>query len=241
MDGNGRWAQQRRRPHSFGHRAGVAAIKRVMYACEELGIEVLTVYAFSTENWSRPQGEVRSLMRLFQSTLRREFDELHARGIRILVSGRIAEMSLRMRHQIADAMAATAGNRRGVLNVCLNYGGRAELVDAVKKVVADGLTVDQIDEGAIEGRLYQPQLPPPDLVIRTAGEQRLSNFLLWQTAYSELHFTDVLWPDFGRDQLAAAVADFRHRVRRFGGRPDAAPTETQDGSLSGSPARLREA
>jgi undecaprenyl diphosphate synthase len=221
MDGNGRWARAHNRPASFGHRAGVRAIKRVMYACEDRGVKVLSVYAFSTENWSRPRAEVRALMRLFGETLDREFAEIQERGIRILVSGRRDELSPQMRKRIDEAVSQTAQNPAGTLNVCLNYGGRAELVDAVRRVVADGLAASDVDEQAIACRLYAPGLPDPDLVIRTAGEQRMSNFLLWQSAYSELYVTDTLWPDFDVQDLEEAIGDYQRRVRRFGGRPQA--------------------
>ena len=219
MDGNGRWARKRNRPHSFGHRAGVRAIKRTMYGCEELGVEVLSVYTFSTENWSRPRAEVRYLMRLFHEAFRRELDEIDEHGIRVMVSGRRAELSPAMRQQIADAEARTAGNRSGVLNVCLNYGGRAELVDAVRSLIASGVAPEAVDEQAIGRHLYHPELPDPDLIIRTAGESRISNFLLWQSAYSEIHVTDTLWPDFDIQDLKRAIQDYQSRVRRFGGRP----------------------
>ena len=195
-------------------------MKRVMYACEELGIEILSVYAFSTENWTRPRAEVRALMRLFHEAIQREIDELDQRGIRLLVSGRTWELSDRMQQRIRQAEARTEANRQGVLNVCLNYGGRAEVVDAVRRLVAQQVSAEAIDEAAISKHLYHPELPDPDLVIRTAGERRMSNFLLWQTAYSELYITDVLWPDFDKVQLEIAVADYQGRVRRFGGRPD---------------------
>jgi len=221
MDGNGRWARSRKRPASFGHRAGVRAIKRVLEGCEQLGVDVLSVYAFSTENWTRPRAEVRALMRLFHETMQREIDEMHRRGVRIVVSGRRDELSGRMRERIDEAIKRTAANRNGVLNVCLNYGGRAEIIDAVRRVVADGLQPDQVDERAVSERLYNPVLPDPDLIIRTAGEHRVSNFLLWQSAYSEMLVTDTLWPDFDVDDLKAAIADYGSRVRRFGGRPEA--------------------
>ncbi|MGH7861842.1 MAG: polyprenyl diphosphate synthase [Candidatus Dormibacteraceae bacterium] len=221
MDGNGRWARGRGRPHSYGHRAGVRAIKRVMYGCEELGVEVLSVYAFSTENWSRPRTEVRALMRLFHETLQREFAEIDARGIRIVVSGRTEELSLAMRRSIDSAQERTAGNQNGVLNVCLNYGGRAELVDAIRRIRAEGLAASEIDEDTIARHLYHPQLPEPDLIVRTAGESRMSNFLLWQSAYAELCVVDTLWPDFDLPDLKAAIAEFQSRTRRFGGRPAA--------------------
>jgi undecaprenyl diphosphate synthase len=220
MDGNGRWARRRGRPASFGHRAGVRAIKRVLDACEKLGVNALSIYAFSTENWSRPRAEVRALMRLFHETMLREIDEMHRRGVRIVFSGRAEDLSPRMRDRISEAVTRTADNKNGVLNVCLNYGGRAEIVDAVKKLVADGLEPDQIDEAAIAARLYNPGLPDPDLIIRTAGEQRVSNFLLWQSAYSELLVTETLWPDFDENDLKAAIAEYASRVRRFGGRPE---------------------
>jgi undecaprenyl diphosphate synthase len=220
MDGNGRWARRRGHPASFGHRAGVRAIKRVLEGCEELGVHALSVYAFSTENWSRPRVEVRALMRLFHETMQREIDEMHRRGVRIVVSGRRDGLSPRMRDRIEEAVARTARNSNGVLNVCLNYGGRAELVDAVRKLVKEGVPADQIDESAIASRLYVPDLPDPDLIIRTAGESRVSNFLLWQSAYSELLVTETLWPDFGVEELKAAIADYNSRIRRFGGRPE---------------------
>ena len=220
MDGNGRWARRRGHPASFGHRAGVRAIKRVLEGCEELGVHALSVYAFSTENWSRPRAEVRALMRLFHETMQREIDEMHRRGVRIVVSGRRDGLSPRMRDRIEEAVARTARNTNGVLNVCLNYGGRAELVDAVRRLVREGVPADQIDESAIASRLYVPDLPDPDLIIRTAGESRVSNFLLWQSAYSELLVTETLWPDFGVEDLKAAIADYNSRIRRFGGRPE---------------------
>jgi len=221
MDGNGRWAKRRGRPASFGHRAGVRAIKRVLEGCEELGVEVLSVYAFSTENWSRPRAEVRALMRLFHETMQREIAEMHRRGVRIVVSGRRDELSQKMRERIEEAVSRTALNTNGVLNVCLNYGGRAELVDAVRDLVKAGTQPAAIDERAIAAHLYNPDLPDPDLIIRTAGESRVSNFLLWQSAYSEMLVSETLWPDFGVEELKAAIADYSSRVRRFGGRPEA--------------------
>ena len=220
MDGNGRWARRRGRPASFGHRAGVRAIKTVLDACERQGVKVLSIYAFSTENWTRPRAEVRALMRLFHETMLREIDEMHRRGVRIVVSGRREGLSPRMVDRIEEAMARTARNANGVLNVCLNYGGRAEIVDAVRRLIADGVPADAVDEAAISARMYVPDLPEPDLIIRTAGEHRVSNFLLWQGVYAEMLVTDTLWPDFGEDDLKAALADFASRVRRFGGRPE---------------------
>jgi undecaprenyl diphosphate synthase len=220
MDGNGRWARRQGHPASFGHRAGVRAIKRVLDGCEQLGVHALSVYAFSTENWSRPRAEVRALMRLFHETMQREIDEMHRRGVRIVVSGRRDGLSPRMRQRIDEAIARTGSNTNGVLNVCLNYGGRAEIVDAVRKLVEAGMPPDQIDEAAIASRLYNPDLPDPDLIIRTAGESRVSNFLLWQSAYSEMLVSETLWPDFDVENLKAAISDYNSRIRRFGGRPD---------------------
>src|SRR5579859_7124188 len=220
MDGNGRWARSKGHPVSFGHRAGVRAIKRVLDGCEKLGVEVLSVYAFSTENWSRPRAEVRALMRLFHETMQREIDEMHRRGVRIVVSGRRDELSQRMRERIDEAIARTSRNTNGMLNVCLNYGGRAEIVDAVRQIVSDGIAASDVDEAAISARMYNPELPDPDLIIRTAGERRVSNFLLWQGAYSEMLVSETLWPDYDEVDLKAALADYASRVRRFGGRPD---------------------
>lgn len=237
MDGNGRWARRRGRPHSFGHRAGVQAMKRVMYACEDYGVHILSVYAFSTENWSRPRTEVRALMRLFHEAIQREFDELNARGIRIVVSGRRHELSPAIKERIADAEVRTLHNANGVLNVCLNYGGRAEIVDAVRKLIGEGVTASDIDEGSMSARMYQPELPDPDLIIRTAGERRVSNFLLWQGAYAEMLVTDTLWPDFDASDLKAALDDYGSRIRRFGARPESEiAREVALSSRPGSPA-----
>jgi undecaprenyl diphosphate synthase len=220
MDGNGRWARRQGHPASFGHRAGVRAIKRVLDGCEQLGVHALSVYAFSTENWSRPRAEVRALMRLFHETMQREIDEMHRRGVRIVVSGRREGLSSRMRQRIDESIALTSKNTNGVLNVCLNYGGRAEIVDAVQRLIGEGIPADEIDEAAIASRLYNPDLPDPDLIIRTAGESRVSNFLLWQSAYSEMLVSETLWPDFDLEDLKAAIADYNSRIRRFGGRPE---------------------
>jgi undecaprenyl diphosphate synthase len=218
MDGNGRWAKRQGKSVNFGHRAGVRAIKRVMYACDDLGVKVLSIYAFSTENWSRSRREVGGLMRLFEETVQKEFDELDERGIRVYISGRRDGLSPRLAKMCDDAESRTRDNRRGTLNVCLNYGGRAEIVDAARRLVADGVGTEGVDERAIAERLYVPGLPDPDLVIRTANESRLSNFLLWQSAYSEFYVTPTLWPDFDKPHLEEAIAEFQKRERRYGGR-----------------------
>src|SRR6202140_1115418 len=220
MDGNGRGPRKRGGPASSGGRGVVRAIKRVLDACEKLGVHALSIYAFSTENWSRPRAEGRALMRLFHETMLREIDEMHRRGVRIVWSGRREDLSPRMRDRIDEAVKLTSNKTTGVLNVCLNYGGRAEVVAAAQRIVADGLTPAQVDETAIAARLYVPDLPDPDLIIRTAGERRMSNFLLWQSAYSEMLVTESLWPDFDEPDLKAALADYASRVRRFWGRPE---------------------
>ena len=218
MDGNGRWAKLHGKSVNFGHRAGVRAIKRVMYACDDLGVKVLSIYAFSTENWSRSRREVGGLMRLFEETVQKEFDELHERGIRVHISGRRDGLSPRLVRMLENAQDRTRENRKGSLNVCRNYGGRSELVDAARRLVADGVAAAEIDEKAIADRLYVPGLPDPDLVIRTANESRLSNFLLWQSAYAEFYVTPTLWPGFAKSHLEEAIAEFQKRERRFGGR-----------------------
>ena len=218
MDGNGRWARLQGRGVNHGHRAGVRAIKRVMYACDDLGIPNLSIYAFSTENWSRSRREVGGLMRLFEETVQKEFDELHERGIRVFISGRPEGLSPHLVRMLEEAEQRTRDNRKGTLNVCLNYGGRAELVDAARRLLEDAVAPEAVDERAIAERLYVPELPDPDLIIRTANESRLSNFLLWQSAYAEFYVTPTLWPDFDKTDLEAAVAEFQKRERRFGGR-----------------------
>jgi len=217
MDGNGRWARQRRRPRLEGHRAGLRAIRRVLEAADELGIPVLSLYAFSTENWTRPRAEVQGLMRLFSETIDREIDELDERGIQVRVRGRREGLSRALQRKIDAAEARTARHTRRVVNLLINYGGRAEVVDAVRRLVEAGVPAADVDEAAISRNLYNPDLPDPELVIRTAGEQRISNFLIWESAYSEFHYTETLWPDFGMDDLRHAIEAFEQRERRFGG------------------------
>ena len=191
-----------------------------MYACDDLGVKVLSIYAFSTENWSRSRREVGGLMRLFEETVRKEFDELNERGIRVFISGRRDGLSPKLAAMLDDVQVQTRANQQGVLNVCLNYGGRAELVDATRRLLTDGVAAAEVDERAIASRLYVPALPDPDLVFRTANESRLSNFLLWQSAYAEFYVTPTLWPDFDKADLEAAIAEYNRRERRFGGRGD---------------------
>jgi len=217
MDGNGRWARARHRPRLEGHRAGLRAIRRVLEAADELGIAILTLYAFSTENWSRPRREVDGLMRLFSETIDREIDELDERGIQVRVRGRREGLSRALIRKIEAAEARTRRHQDRIVNILINYGGRAEIVDAMRAIAAAGTAPAAIDEHTLHGALYNPDLPDPELVIRTAGEQRISNFLLWETAYAEFHFTDTLWPDFDRSDLEEAVAAFQARERKFGG------------------------
>ncbi len=217
MDGNGRWARQRGLRRSAGHKAGIRAIRQVMTAADEEGVHCLTLYAFSTENWSRPRYEVATLMRLFEETLQEEVDELHRNGVKIRVIGRRQQLSARLRNLVAEAESVTADNKKGQLSVAINYGGRAEIVDAVRGLASTGADLSNLDEATLNGALYTAGLPDPDLIIRTAGELRTSNFLIWQAAYAELYVTQTLWPDFGAADLRAALADYAARVRRFGG------------------------
>lgn len=217
MDGNGRWAQKRGLPRTEGHAAGEEALFDTVEGALELGIKWLTVYAFSTENWRRPVDEVRYLMRFNEGILVRRRDELHERGVRIRFMGRRGwRVPNRLVRQMDEALALTASNTTMTLTIAFNYGGRAEIVDAVRAMVASGVKESQVDEKRLRAYLYLPEMPDPDLVVRTSGEYRISNFLLWELAYSELVFTDVLWPDFRRDHLFAAVEEFQSRERRFG-------------------------
>lgn len=216
MDGNGRWATQRHLPRLAGHKAGVNALRRVVECARDEHIEMLSVYAFSTENWRRPRGEVDGLMRLLWDTIRSDLERLHRDGVRLRHLGRLYDLSPELQKAVQDSMDLTKNNTVIDVNICFNYGGRAELVDAVRQIIADGRNPESIDEDLISSYLYTRDLPDPDLVIRTAGEMRVSNFLLWQSAYSEYYSTPILWPDFGRDDLLAALDNYRQRKRRFG-------------------------
>jgi undecaprenyl diphosphate synthase len=218
MDGNGRWADRRGLSVAEGHRAGTRALRRTVEAAIDLGLETLVVYAFSTENWSRPPGEVDSLMDIFGETIERELPDLVRQGVRTRFMGRRDRASAELREQMERLEEETAGNERLNLWVALDYGGRAELVEAARRLVETGIDPPEIDENVLRANLYAPELPDPDLLIRTSGELRISNFLLWQLAYSELVFTDTLWPDFGRPELEQALAAYASRRRRFGGR-----------------------
>lgn len=217
MDGNGRWAQRRGLPRLLGHREGYKTLRGVLLNCAELGIPYLTVYAFSAENWRRPQEEVAGLMKLIERAARDELDVMHRNNVRVNVSGRLEGLPEGLRQALEEGIETTAHNTGITFTLAINYGGRAEIVDAVKKIVAEGLKVEEIDEDAISHRLYNPSHPEPDLMIRTAGEMRWSNFLIWQSAYCELFVTDATWPEFGLDHLLEAVKTYQSRVRKFGG------------------------
>ena len=218
MDGNGRWAQRQGLKRTDGHGAGEAALLDTTYGALSIGVKVLTVYAFSTENWRRPIDEVRYLMNFNRGLLIRRQHELHEQGVRITFSGRRDwRVPKGVMKQMDEASTLTASNKVMTLNIAFNYGGRAEIVDAVARLVADGVAPNKVDEKAIRARLYHPEIADPDLVVRTSGEYRISNFLLWEMAYSELVFTDVLWPDFRREDLFDVVEEYQRRERRFGG------------------------
>ena len=218
MDGNGRWAQKRGLARTDGHAAGEEALFDAVEGALELGIRWLTVYAFSTENWKRPVDEVRYLMGYNESLLVRRRDELNERDVRIRFVGRRDwRVPRRLVRRMDEAVALTADNRTMTLTIAFNYGGRAEIVDAVRALVGEGVPAGRIDERAIRSHLYDPEMPDPELVVRTSGEFRISNFLLWELAYSELVFTEVLWPDFRREHLFEAVREYQRRERRFGG------------------------
>jgi len=218
MDGNGRWAAQRGMRRTEGHTAGEKALSEVVDGALDLGVRWLTAYAFSTENWTRPTDEVEFLMQFNEDVLGHRTGELHERGVRLVFAGRHGwPVPETLARKMDESMAMTAGNDRLTLTVAFNYGGRAEIVDAVRSLMASGATIDDVDEAAIRSHLYVPDMPDVDLFIRSSNELRISNFLLWQIAYSELYFTETLWPDFGRQELFAAIAEFQRRNRRFGG------------------------
>ena len=220
MDGNGRWAAQRHKPRTFGHVAGVKAVREVVRASAELGIKYLTLFTFSVQNWKRPKLEVDALMALLSRTTTRELNELIKNDVKLIATGRINGLSREQRRAILDTIERTRNNRGLVLNLALNYGGRTEILDAVKAIAhaakAGVIDIQGIDETIFSSFLYTADIPDPDLLIRTSGEQRISNFLLWQTSYTELYIIDTLWPDFGREELYKAILDYQDRERRFG-------------------------
>jgi undecaprenyl diphosphate synthase len=224
MDGNGRWAQRRGLPRTDGHAAGEEALMDTVWGALDAGIRWLTVYAFSTENWKRPVDEVRYLMNFNERLLVSRRDELNAKNVKVQFLGRRDwRVPKRILRRIDETVELTGDNTAMTVSMAFNYGGRAELVDAVRAIVAEGTPANKIDERTIRRHLYDPTMPDPELMIRTSGEYRTSNFLLWEMAYSELVFTDVLWPDFRRSDLYAAISEFQRRDRRFGGIADADP------------------
>ena len=218
MDGNGRWASARGLPVAEGHREGARALRRTVEAAIDLGVGSLAVYAFSTENWSRPADEVAAIIELLAETIDRELPDLAKQGVRTRFFGRRDRVPEVLQEKMASLEAETAGNERLHLWIAFDYGGRAELVEAARRLLEDGVAAEAVDEDALAARLFAPELPDPDLVIRTSGEQRLSNFLLWQSAYAELVFAGTLWPDFGEEPLRAALDEYAGRARRFGAR-----------------------
>ena len=217
MDGNGRWAKARWLPRVAGHRAGVSALTPLLEAAGEAGVEALTLYAFSTENWARPETEVDSLMKLFLETAKGKVPELNGRGARLRFLGRRERLPQSVQAAIEEAEELTKHNDKLDVYVALNYGGRAEIVDAARRMMKDGLKPEEVDEATFASYLYAPEVPEVDLVIRTSGELRVSNFLLWQIAYAEFYVTDTLWPDFSSDEFRRAIASFAARSRRRGG------------------------
>lgn len=220
MDGNGRWAKKRNLPRTAGHEAGVEAVRRVVRACAELGVKYLTLYTFSVENWNRPREEVTALMKLLTRTTRREIDELNRNNVRLTTIGRIDELSKSRRLALAMAVEKTKKNTGLVLNLALNYGGRTEIIDSVRAIAlgirSGHILPSEINESLFSNYLYTAGIPDPDLLVRTSGEMRISNFLLWQTSYTEMYITAVLWPDFGRQELFEAIIEYQRRERRFG-------------------------
>ncbi|CAN5517623.1 isoprenyl transferase [soil metagenome] len=217
MDGNGRWAKRRWLPRAAGHRAGVSVLEPLIEAAGEAGVKTLTLYAFSTENWARPDDEVGTLMQLFLDTARAKVPELNERGARLRFLGRLDKLPEPVREAAREAEEATARNDKLDVYIALNYGGRSEIVDATRRMISDGLQPDEVDEETFSCYLYAPQVPEVDLVIRTSGELRVSNFLLWQIAYAEFYVTDTLWPDFSPDEFRRAIDSFASRSRRRGG------------------------
>ncbi len=216
MDGNGRWAAKRGLPRLAGHRAGTENIRRIIEGCVELGVQILTLYAFSTENWQRPDDEVSGLMEILGQVIDRETEDLHANGVRLRHIGRLDGLPLHLQERVRYAAELTRHNTRLTVNVAFNYGGRAEIVEAARRLLREGVDPDRLDEELFGSYLYTGGLPDPDVIIRTAGEMRLSNFLLWQAAYAEYWCAPIYWPDFTKENLMQALGEFSRRERRFG-------------------------
>ncbi len=220
MDGNGRWAKKRELPRQAGHRAGAENLRRIISACVEFGIKVLTIYAFSTENWGRPEREVRGLMKIFARVLDQEIYDLHGQGVCLHHLGDLTGVDPSLQEKVRRAIELTKDNDRLILNVAFNYGGRAEILHAVRQMLADDISPDELTEELFSSYLFTAGLPDPDLVVRTSGELRISNFLIWQAAYAEYYPTPAYWPDFDREELYKAILAFNQRERRFGLVPD---------------------
>lgn len=216
MDGNGRWARKRGLPRVEGHRNGVKRVNEIIDAADEQKLKALTFYTFSTENWKRPEAEVNALMRLLSRHLKSEMQRLHKKNIVFRVIGDIKRLPKGVRKLIDEFEELTKNNTGLIVTNALSYGGRAEIVHAVRSIIREGIPAEEIDEQVVQERLYTTGIPDPDLIIRTSGEMRTSNFLMWQAAYAELYFTDILWPDFGRDEFMSALAEYKNRDRRFG-------------------------
>jgi undecaprenyl diphosphate synthase len=235
MDGNGRWAKARSLPRLAGHRAGTDNIRPTLTACSDFGVEILTIWAFSTENWRRPEQEVKGLLRILQEMIRREMQELHKNNVRLRHLGRIERLPVRLQKQVREAVELTKNNTRITLNVAFDYGGRDEIVRAVQHIVRDGIPADQIDEALLSGYMYTAGQPDPDLIIRTGGELRISGFMLWQSAYAEYYITPTFWPDFDREELYKALLAYGHRDRRFGGIKDDYGSPSDPDGSAGQP------
>jgi len=216
MDGNGRWALKRGLPRLAGHHAGTENLRRIIRASVEFGVKYLTIYAFSTENWGRPREEVDGLMRILEDVIAKELGELHEQGVQIRHLGRLDKLSRRLQKEVLDAVELTRNNSRLILNVALNYGGRDEIVQAIQQIIRDGVPAEDISPELVNQYLYTAGVPDPDLIIRTSGELRISNFLLWQAADSEWYVTPIFWPDFGREEFRKALNEFIQRDRRYG-------------------------
>jgi len=216
MDGNGRWAQSRGLPRLAGHRAGTENLRTILEACVEFGVKYLTIYAFSTENWSRPESEVKGLMRIFANALGQELQNLHENGVQLRHIGKLDRVDTPLQKKVKEAIELTKNNERLILNIAFNYGGRDEIIHVIQEIIKDGRAPEEIDNELINQYLYTADSPDPDLIIRTSGEMRASNFLIWQGVYAEWYFPIVYWPDFGKEELRKALFDYSERERRFG-------------------------
>lgn len=226
MDGNGRWALSRGLPRIAGHKAGTENLRRVIWATVEFGIKCLTIYAFSTENWGRPPEEVRGLLSILEDVIDRELDELHKEGVQLRHLGRLEKLAPSLQEKVLDAVELTKNNDRLILNIAWNYGGRDEIIQAIQRMMKDGVEPDQVTDELVGGYLYTAGVPDPDLIIRTSGELRISNFLIWQAAYSEWYVTPTFWPDFNKEEYRHALEIYGQRDRRYGGVSEAVANKT---------------